>query len=105
MNPSQLEEQIRSGVEQGKSELTIQLLRWVEAHQVPPRRVDVALNPEGTATGHVWLVTDDTGENDASYRVVYDEAEASFGLECTLKSGVSWYMGPYGSFANAVESM
>jgi hypothetical protein len=33
-----------------------------------------------------------------------EEAQA-FGLECTLDSGVKWYMGIYGSFSQAVDSM
>ena len=98
-------ELIRAAVEQGMQELPPRLRHWAKAHLVVPRRTSVVLDPEGVQSGVVWLVTDAVGVNDSAYRVVYDESTASFGLEFQLDSGVSWYMGSYGSFSNAVESM
>ncbi len=105
MSTGSVEELIRSYVERGLVELTDRLRPWAEAHLVTPRRISVMHDPEGVQPGHVWLVTDDTGSNDAAYRVVYDEGAAAFGLECRLQNGVSWYIGSYGSFVSAVESM
>jgi hypothetical protein len=53
----------------------------------------------------VWLVTDDIGDGDGSSRVVYDADRKKFGLLMELQGGVLWYMGPYGSLVDAVESV
>jgi hypothetical protein len=53
----------------------------------------------------VWLVTDHIGDRDGSSRIVYDAARKVFGLLMDLKNGVLWYMGPYGSLADTVESI
>ena len=62
-------------------------------------------DPEGARTVQVWLVTDHTGGDDGSSRVVYDGARKMFGLVTELQNGVLWYMGPYGSLADTVQSM
>ena len=53
----------------------------------------------------MWLVTDDIGDRDASSRVVYDAALRKFGLVMELQNGVLWYMGPYGSLVDTVQSI
>ena len=62
-------------------------------------------DPEGTRTVRVWLVTDHIGDSDASSRVVYDAARRMFGLVTELQNGVLWYMGPYGSLVDTVQSI
>jgi hypothetical protein len=82
------------------------LQSWAREHIIAPRLERLAADPEGRASVPVWLVTDHTGVRDSSYRVVYDPARSAFGLECTLQSGVRWYMGPYqGGFADVVRAM
>ena len=78
---------------------------WLEAHRTHPRELSVSSDPEGTRTVRVWLVTDHIGDSDASSRVVYDAARNMFGLVTELQNGVLWYMGPYGSLADTVQSM
>jgi len=68
------------------------LRSWVDEHLISPRQVCVAIDTNGTSFKTLWLVTDRVGENDSSYRVVYDDETDAFGLECTLDSGVEWYM-------------
>ena len=53
---------------------------WLEAHRTHPRELSVSSDPEGTRTVRVWLVTDHTGDSDASSRIVYDAARKMFGL-------------------------
>ena len=81
------------------------LRMWLEAHLTHPRELSVFSDSEGTRTVHVWLVTDHIGDRDASYRVVYDAALRMFGLMTELDDGVQWYMGPYGSLVDTVESL
>ena len=53
----------------------------------------------------VWLVTDHSGDSDASSRVVYDVETEMFGLVMGLQNGVLWHMGAYGSLVEAVQSI
>jgi hypothetical protein len=85
--------------------LTEHLRRWVEAHRTQPREITASSDPEITQSVHVSLVTDHIGEEDANSRVVYDPARDEFGLMMELENGVLWYMGPYGSLVDTVESI
>jgi hypothetical protein len=78
---------------------------WFEAHRARPRELSVSSDLEGTRPYRVWLVTDDIGDGDGSSRVVYDADRKKFGLLMELQGGVLWYMGPYGSLVDAVESV
>jgi hypothetical protein len=78
---------------------------WLREQLIEPRVVRLATDPDGKVFKQLWLITDHVGENDSSYRIVYDASSGTFGLECTLDSGVEWYMGNYGSFPEAVEAM
>ena len=98
-------EVLRVSVAEGLPVLAPHLQSWVHAHLIEPRQVRLATDPDGTSFKDLWLVTNRTGENDPSYRIVYDDQAHLFGLECTLESGVEWYMGNYGSFSETVENM
>jgi hypothetical protein len=98
-------ERIRAKISESVVLLAPHLRSWAEAHLIAPRQVRLSLDPDGTSSKDLWLVTDHVGTNDASYRVVYDDETDGFGLECTLETGVEWYMGDYGSFAETVENM
>ena len=78
---------------------------WAQRHLIEPRVVEVSLDAEGNGSREVWLVTDDVGVEDASCRIVYDHASKTFGLECRMAKEVSWYMGPIGTFDEAVNSL
>ncbi len=98
-------ERIRAKIAEGVPLLAPHLQAWVDEHLIAPRQVSLAIDPDGTSFRNLWLVTNHVGTNDSTYRVVFDEETDAFGLECTLESGVEWYMGNYGSFAEAVENM
>jgi hypothetical protein len=78
---------------------------WFEAHRTNPRELNVSSDREGALTVRVWLVTDHVGDGDASSRVVDDAARKMFGLVMELQNGVLWYMGPYGSLVDTVQSI
>lgn len=105
MTTSSIEELIRTRVEQGLRELPLHLREWAQAHLVSPRRIEVALDWDGNDWAEVWLVTDDVGWKDSVSQVVYDTAKECFGLVVRMANGVPWYMGPWGSFADAVDGM
>jgi hypothetical protein len=98
-------EQIMTEVNHGLAFLSLHLREWVQGHSIEHHQIRLATDPGGTSFKDLWLITDHNGQKDSSYRVVYDEEAEAFGLECTLDSGVEWYMGIYGSFSQAVDSM
>ncbi len=81
------------------------LRTWLEAHRTFPRELSASSDPEGTRKVRLWLVTDHIGDSDASSRVVYDATQGMFGLVTELQNGVLWYMGPYGSLVDTVQSI
>jgi hypothetical protein len=102
----EVETRIQQRVNQTLNELPEHIRRWSVAHLIAPRKVTLATDPDGEQYADFWLVTDHTGSDDASYRVVFDEETDDFGLEVTLNTGVCWYMGSYGSsFAVTVDAM
>ena len=92
-------------IAEGTAVLAPQLQDWLRVHLVEPRPIRLAADADGNTFNDLWIVTDHTGENDSSYRIVYDETNQVFGLESTLDTGVEWYMGSYGSFSETVENM
>jgi hypothetical protein len=102
---TQTPERIREKISEAVVVLAPHLRAWVEEHLIVPRQVRLALDANGTSFKNLWLVTNHVGANDSSYRVAYDDETDAFGLECTLDSGVEWYMGNYGSFAETIENM
>ncbi len=53
----------------------------------------------------VWIITDATGSEDSSSRVVFDDNAGEFGTEMKLQDGTHWFMGLCDGFADAIESM
>jgi hypothetical protein len=102
---TQTPERIQIKISEGVASLAPHLRSWVDEHLIAPRQVRFALDANGTSIKDLWLVSDHVGANDSSYRIVYDDETDAFGLECTLDSGVEWYMGNYSSFAETVENM
>src|SRR5258705_4128568 len=102
---SHVPELIKSKVAYELTSLAPHLQTWLRAHLIEPRLSRLSVDCNGPSSKAFWLITDHTGKEDSSYRIVYDGEHEVFGLECTLESGVEWYMGGYGSFSDAVESM
>ena len=98
-------EQIIDLVRSTESELKPFLREWATAHLIEPRPLRAAADPDGATSVDLWLVTDDKGKDDASSRIVFDAASQSFGLVTVLDSGLVWYLGSYGTFADAVDSL
>lgn len=100
-----VEKRITLEVEEGLALLAPHLRSWVCDHLIVPRQVELATETDGSSIKSLWLITDHTGKNDSSYRVVYDEAEQAFGLELTLDTDVELYVGVYGIFSETIENM
>jgi hypothetical protein len=98
-------EQINMKIQETLPSLKPHLHSWVQQHLIQPRKIKLSLDSDGHTSNDFWLITDHNGKDDSSYRVVYDADEQVFGLEVTLETGIEWYMGASGTFAEAVENM
>ncbi len=104
MQPEVLEA-IRLGVRAGMARLPDRLRAWADAHLVEPRMIRAAVDSDGKDWSEFVLVTDDTGQDDGSYRVVYDPTSHTFGTVTEIQNGSLWYLGPDDSFDSAVVHM
>ena len=100
-----IQTEIKDSIKKGISNLPDRLADWTKVHLCNPKKVKLSNDPEGKYFSYYWMVTDNTGTDDSSYRVVYDEKTRMFGLECTLANGLEWYMGAYGTFEETIENM
>ena len=56
-------------------------------------------------TEQFWLITDHTGREDASFRIVFDEALRRYGIECTILNNISLFAGFRASLVDAVSDI
>ncbi len=102
---NKFENKINELIKKSIGKLPKHLADWTKLHLCKPKEVKLSLDSEGNGFGTFWLVTDNTGTDDSSYRIIYDEELEMFGLECTLNNGLQEYMGTYGSFEETVQNM
>ena len=102
---SELKRQINDSIEKGIEKLPQHDADWVRSHLCEPIKVKLSKDPDGNEFSFYWLVTDNNGQDDSSYRIVYDDETKMFGLECTLANGLAWYMGAYGTFEESILNM
>jgi hypothetical protein len=104
-NDEAIKQKIIENVENVYDTLDKTLKEWLMCHVIEPKKIKIAANLDGKTWTEVWLVTDNKSDNDSSYRIVFDPGINTFGLECTLDSGLEWYMGAYGSLSETIEKM
>jgi len=81
------------------------LRAWAERHLITPRAIQLFVGLASDVRREFWLVTDHTGADDSSYRVIYDAEENLFGLAVTLDDGRACLLGLHRSFAESVDAM
>ena len=86
-------------------ELDPRVGQWLRSHVIPPKRISLARKTDGSDTKDFWLVTDHTGTNDASFRVVYDDTAARYGIECAILNSISLFIGYRETLAEAVTDI
>ena len=79
--------------------------RWLQSHMVPPRRITLSRKTDGSNSKDFWLVTDYKGTDDASFRVVFDDAAAAYGIECAILNSISLFIGYRATLAEAVTDI
>jgi hypothetical protein len=98
-------ERIRARVDAELPLLPTPLRNWVSAHLTAPRQITASLDLEGRQLVGLWLVTDHTGVEDSSSRLVYHLDADAFGIVIDLQGGVAWFQGADDSLSDAVENM
>lgn len=86
--------------------LSSPLREWFVAHRVsPPRLVSIADGIDSETTTDLWLLTDHTGDQDASSRVVFDPEAGLFGVAMDFAQGPALLGLTPGGLAEAIDSM
>jgi len=78
---------------------------WLQMHKIAPRRIALSRKTDGSNSEEFWLVTDHTGSDDASFRVVYDDVANSYGIECAILNSISLFIGFRASLTEAVTDI
>ena len=78
---------------------------WLQSHIIPPRRITLSRTTDGGNSEEFWLVTDHTGADDASFRVVYDDVVARYGIECSILNSISLFSGFRASLVEAITDI
>jgi hypothetical protein len=104
-NPNTASEAIAADCAAAILELDPRVAQWLRSHVIPPKRISLARKTDGSDTRDFWLVTDHTGTNDASFRVVYDDASGRYGIECAILNSISLFIGYRATLAEAVTDI
>ena len=78
---------------------------WLQTHKIAPRRIALSRKTDGSNTEDFWLVTDHTGSDDASFRVVYDDVIGRYGIECAILNSISLFIGFRATLVEAVTDI
>ena len=77
----------------------------IQAHLVEPRLETFRGLSDETPELDLWVVLEEYPGDIRGYLVTYDPTNASFGLAVTSADGEGLYIGAYGSFLKALNSM
>ncbi len=98
-----LKEKIKQEIKHDILNLEDSDLSWIKARLVEPR-----IKSFRTMTGDVaelWIVADRITEDDDGYMIVYDPGTEKFGIATAARDEFDFYMGPYGTFSEAVKGL
>ena len=78
---------------------------WLQMHKIAPRKIALSRKTDGSNTEEFWLVTDHTGSDDASFRLVYDDVAARYGIECAILNSISLFIGYRTTLVEAITDI
>jgi len=78
---------------------------WLKSHYVPPRRIALSRRTDGSDSEQFWLITDHTGSDDSSFRLVYDDVVEQYGIECSILNSISLFTGFRASLLEAITDI
>lgn len=91
--------------EAAASQLDPRTREWLRAHLIPPHPIELARKTDRKNTEQFWLITDHTGREDATFRIVFDDALRRYGIECTILNNISLFAGFRASLVDAVSDI
>ena len=101
-NAEQVQDHVLADYEAAASQLDPRTREWLRAHLIRPRPIELARKTDGRNTEQFWLITDHTGREDASFRIVFDDALRRYGIECAILNNISLFAGFRASLIDAV---
>lgn len=78
---------------------------WLQSHKIPPRRISLSRKTDGSNSEEFWLVTDHTGADDSSFRLVYDDVIGRYGIECAILNSISLFIGFRATLLEAITDI
>ena len=78
---------------------------WLRLHSIPPRRITLSRKTDGSNAEDFWLVSDHTGSDDASFRLVYDDVAVQYGIECAILNSISLFIGFRATLVDAITDI
>jgi hypothetical protein len=70
-----------------------------------PHAKQLFVNSFDNSEVHLWLVLEENPTEKSGYKIVFDEKTQMFGLATGSWEGPDMYLGPYGTFLEALENM
>lgn len=111
---NRLTREILNKIDAAISRLDDEMITWVLEHACFPREIEAVRKYENGILKkyQTYAVTEDSGRDDAPFRVVFVPHYNEFGLvqnlkeeDSYLKKDQMYFMGTYGDFAETVENM
>lgn len=87
------------------SQLDRRVALWLQMHKIAPRKIALSRKTDGSNTEEFWLVTDHTGSDDASFRLVYDDVAKRYGIECAILNSISLFIGYRSTLIEAITDI
>ena len=78
---------------------------WLQLHKIVPRKITLSRKTDGSNGEEFWLVTDHTGADDSSFRLVYDDVAGRYGIECVILNSISMFSGYRASLLEAITDI
>ncbi len=78
---------------------------WLKLHAIAPRRISLSRKTDGSDSEQFWLITDHTGSDDSSFRLVYDDVVGQYGIECAILNSISLFIGYRASLLEAITDI
>jgi hypothetical protein len=78
---------------------------WLKLHAIAPRKISLSRKTDGGESEQFWLVTDHTGSDDSSFRLVYDDVVGQYGIECAILNSISLFIGFRASLLEAITDI
>jgi len=100
-----IEDRFNQDLKDLEGKLDENLLKWLIFHRIVPQKIKLFSFDDVALTNQTWLITDHVGNEDSSYRIIFDELVEMYGLEMTTQDNKYVFLGDYGTLFEAMTNM